>query len=237
MSKKPVIGISLDAEYNGGYSKMPWYALRQNYCDVFVKAGAIPLPLGHYPELVDDYVEQIDGLVLTGGNFDVDPKLFGAEAIHDTVKLKPTRTTFELLIAKKMYDLGKPLLGICGGMQLINVVFGGTLIQHIPAEVEGCIPHEQPNPENAAHSISIYQGSLLEKIVGSTETQVNTAHHQAVKDVASILKVNAVAEDGIIEGVESIEPSRFILGLQWHPEYTVTNADIKIIDAFVAAAK
>lgn len=237
MSKKPVIGISLDAEYNGGYSKMPWYALRQNYCDVLVSVGAMPLPLGHYPDLVDDYASKIDGLVLTGGNFDVDPKLFGAESVHEYVKLKPARTAFELLIAKKMYELGKPILGICGGMQLLNVVFGGSLIQHIPAEIDNCIPHEQPNPENAAHSIIIYAGTLLEKIVGAREVQVNTAHHQAIKNVASILAVNAIAEDGVIEGVESTDPKKFILGLQWHPEYTVTPADTKIIDAFVAATR
>ncbi len=108
MTNKRVIGISLDAEFNGGYSKMPWYALRQNYCDIVVQAGGIPLLLGHYPELVDDYAARIDGLLIPGGDFDIDPRLFGAEMVHDTVKLKPDRTTFEFAIAKKMLQQNKP---------------------------------------------------------------------------------------------------------------------------------
>lgn len=236
MTKKPVIGISFDAEYNGGYSKMPWYALRQNYCDVIVHAGGIPLPLGYYHDLIDDYVTQIDGLLLTGGDFDIDPRLFGASAVHEKVKLKPARTDFEFAIAKKMYAQSKPILGICGGMQVLNVVFGGSLIQHIPDEVEGYIPHEQPNPDKPAHAIIIEEGSRLHQIVGVVSTGVNTAHHQAVKTVAPNMKVSARAEDGVIECIEAVDPDHFLLGVQWHPEYHVSEADKKIIQAFLKAA-
>lgn len=236
MTKKPVIGISFDAEYNGGYSKMPWYALRQNYCDVIVQAGGIPLPLGYYHNLIDEYAARIDGLLLTGGNFDIDPCLFGEPTIHETVKLKPERTEFEIAVTKKMYDQGKPILGICGGMQVLNVVFGGSLIQHIPDEVTGCIPHEQPNPDKVAHSITIEEDSHLYKIVGTNSAGVNTAHHQAVKTVASNMKVSARAQDGVIECIESIDSGRFLLGVQWHPEYHVSEADKKIIEAFIKAS-
>lgn len=237
MTKKPVIGISFDAEYNGGYSKMPWYALRQNYCDVVVQAGGVPLPLGYYHDLIDEYAAKLDGLLLTGGDFDIDPRLFGVATVHETVKLKPARTEFEFAIAKKMYEQGKPILGICGGMQVLNVVFGGSLIQHIPDEVEGYISHQQPNPDKPAHSIIIEEDSLLYQIVGANSAGVNTAHHQAVKAVAPNMKVSARAEDGVVEGIEAIDPSRFLLGVQWHPEYHVSDADTKIIEAFLKAAR
>lgn len=237
MTKKPIIGISFDAEYNGGYSKMPWYALRQNYCDVVVQAGGIPLPLGYYHDLVDEYADKLDGLLLTGGDFDIDPRLFGATTIHETVKIKPARTQFEFAIAKKIYEQRKPILGICGGMQVLNVVFGGSLIQHIPDEVERCIPHSQPNPDKPAHSVTIEEGSLLHQIVGASSVGVNTSHHQAVKAVASNMKVSARAEDGVVEGIESIDSACFLLGVQWHPEFHVSEADKRIIEAFLEAAR
>ena len=237
MTKRPVIGISLDAEYNGGYSKMPWYALRQNYCDVVVQAGGLPLLLGHYMDLVDDYAAKIDGLLIPGGDFDIDPRLFGVETIHETVTLKPERTDFEFAIARKIIQQGKPVLGICGGMQVLNVLFGGSLIQHIPAEVEGHIAHEQANPDQPAHTVAIDEGSLLHQIAGVTMTQVNTAHHQAVKAVAPSLKASAWAEDGVIESIEALDKTHFILGVQWHPEYKVSATDTKIMDAFIEAAR
>ncbi|WP_032113689.1 gamma-glutamyl-gamma-aminobutyrate hydrolase family protein [Candidatus Paracaedibacter symbiosus] len=237
MTKKPVIGISLDAEYNGGYSPMPWYALRQNYCDVIVNAGGVPLPLGHYLELVDDYAARIDGLLLTGGDFDIDPRLFGAKEVHETVKMKPARTNFEFAIAKKIYEQGKPILGICGGMQVLNVAFGGSLIQHIPDEVERCIAHQQPNPHQPAHNVAIEVGTQLHAITQVESAPVNTAHHQAVKIVAPPMKASAWAEDGVIECIESLNPNHFMVGVQWHPEYKVSQADTKIIDAFLKAAR
>ena len=237
MLKKPMIGISLDAEYNGGYSQMPWYALRQNYSDMVVEAGGLPVPLGHYLDLIDDYAAAIDGLILTGGDFDIDPRLFGADTIHETVKLKPERTQFEFAIAKKMIEQKKPILGICGGMQVLNVVLGGSLIQHIPLEVENPIEHQQSHPSQRAHDVMIEEGTLLHQISGVTLAPVNTAHHQAVKKVAPLMKASAWATDGVVECIELIDKSHFVLGVQWHPEYKVSPTDMKIIDAFLKAAR
>ena len=234
MMKKPVIGVSFDAEDKGCYSQMPWYALRQNYCDAIVQAGGIPVPLGYY--LIDDYASMMDALLLTGGSFDIDPLLFGEPILPKTGKLKPERTKFEMAMAEKIYNQGKPILGICGGMQLLNVVFGGTLIQHIPDEVEGSLPHEQPNPDQVAHLIAIKEDSRLHRIVGKTSVGVNTAHHQSVKTVAVNMEVSAWAPDGVIECIESKDSHRFLLGVQWHPEYAVSEADKKIIQAFIKAA-
>lgn len=233
----PLIGITLDSEEPGGYSKLPWYALRQNYCDSVAQAGGLPLPLPHHPELAEAYLKRIDGLLITGGAFDVDPALFGAASRHDTVKLKGRRTAFELAIVQGALARDIPILGICGGEQLLAVALGGTLIQHIPDEVIAPLAHEQPNPRTEpGHDVVIEPGTLLSRIAGLGNIPVNSAHHQAVKDVPPAILVNATSEDGVIEGIE--DPARrFCLGVQWHPEYAISPADTAIFNAFIEACR
>ncbi|MDO8607796.1 MAG: gamma-glutamyl-gamma-aminobutyrate hydrolase family protein [Phaeospirillum sp.] len=235
MSSKPIIGITLDSEKAGGYSKMPWYALRQNYCETVVAAGGVPVLLPHEPELAAAYLDLIDGLIVTGGAFDVDPALFGAASRHATVTLKARRTEFEMAIVRGALDRDLPILGICGGQQLMNVALGGTLIQHIPDEIGDCLAHEQPNPRTEpGHDVDVVAGSKLAAIVGAARIAVNSAHHQAVKAVAPNCVVDAVAPDGVIEGIE--DPTRrFCIGVQWHPEYHISPADAALLRAFVEA--
>jgi len=232
-----VIGITADAEDGGGYSALPWYALRQNYASVISAAGGVPLILPHEPTLADRYLDMIDGLMVTGGAFDVDPALFGAEARHASVTLKTGRTNFELTILRGALTRHMPVLGICGGQQLLAVALGGTLIQHIPDEVPNALAHEQPNPRTEpGHTVTIAPETLLARITGQGSAAVNSAHHQAVKAVPTPVMVSAwTAEDGVVEGIE--DPSRpFCLGVQWHPEYTIDPADTAILQAFVRAA-
>ena len=236
MSAKPLIGITLDSEESGGYSKLPWYALRQNYFDAVRRAGGLPVALPHGADDVDAYLARIDGLVVAGGAFDVDPALFGAETRHETVVLKAERTQFELAICRAAHDRDTPVFGICGGQQLMNVAFGGTLIQHIPDAVADALAHEQPNPRTEpGHSVKVAANSRLRAIVGADELAVNSAHHQAVDGVAPGLIVDAVAEDGVIEGIEDPD-RRFFIGVQWHPEYAISSGDTRLFDAFVGAA-
>jgi putative glutamine amidotransferase len=233
----PLIGITLDSEEPGGYSKLPWYALRQNYCDSVAQAGGLPLPLPHNPELASAYLDRLDGLVVTGGAFDVDPALFGAESRHDTVKLKTRRTEFELAVVKGALERDMPILGICGGEQLLAVALGGRLIQHIPDEIAAPLAHEQPNPRTEpGHDVSVVAGTLLARIAGVKTIPVNSAHHQAVKDVPPHILVNATTSDGVIEGIEDPR-RRFCLGVQWHPEYAISPADTAIFHAFIEACR
>ena len=234
---EPLIGITLDSEEPGGYSRQPWYALRQNYCDAVARAGGLPIPLPHQVELVDAYLDTIAGLVVTGGAFDVDPALFGADSRHDSVKLKSHRTDFEMAITKGAIARDMPILGICGGEQLLAVALGGTLIQHIPDEVANALAHEQPNPRTEpGHTISPVPGTLLARIAGTSAVPVNSAHHQAVKSVPSGVVINSRSSDGVIEGIE-MPGRRFCLGVQWHPEYAVSVADQPIFQAFLAACR
>ncbi len=131
----------------------------------------------------------------------------------------------------------KPVLGICGGQQLLAVALGGTLIQHIPDEVKNALPHEQPNPRTEpGHVVTIGAGTLLRRVTQLAEMPVNSAHHQAVKDAAPGLVVDAVAPDGVIEGIEDPK-RRFVLGVQWHPEYRLSVGDRRIFAAFIEAAR
>ena len=237
MSRRPVIGVTLDSEQPGGYSKYPWYALRRNYLDAVAAAGGLPVAVPHDAELAADYLDQIDGLLVTGGAFDVDPSLYGDDARHATVTLKENRTRAELALATGALGRDMPVLGICGGQQLLAVALGGTLIQHIPDTIPGALRHEQPNPRHEpGHLVSVLPGTLLHRIVGAAEMHVNSAHHQAVRDVGKFAIVNAVAADTVIEGVEDVR-YRFCLGVQWHPEFFIDPGDRRIFDALIAACR
>jgi putative glutamine amidotransferase len=232
---RPLIGVTLDAEPPGGWSRFPWYALRANYTAAVSAAGGLPVALPHDPALAAELLDRLDGLVVTGGAFDVDPALYGATEVHATVTLKDQRTAAELALVQGALARNRPVLGICGGQQLLAVALGGTLIQHIPDSIAGALEHEQPNPrDEPGHSVTVLPGTLLHRIVGSQTMQVNSAHHQAVATPGRAA-VNAMAPDGVIEGVEDAS-YRFCLGLQWHPEFLIDPGDRLVFDAFVAAA-
>jgi putative glutamine amidotransferase len=212
-----------------------WYALRRNYLDAVAAAGGLPVAVPHDATLAADYLDHIDALVVTGGAFDVDPALYGDASRHATVTLKENRSQAELALTLGALDRNMPVLGICGGQQLLAVALGGTLIQHIPDTIPNALPHEQPNPRHEpGHAISIVAGTLLHRIVGAAGMQVNSAHHQAVRDTGHHAIVNAVAADAVIEGVEDAR-YRFCLGVQWHPEFFIDPGDRRIFDALIAA--
>ncbi|MBV8121358.1 MAG: gamma-glutamyl-gamma-aminobutyrate hydrolase family protein [Alphaproteobacteria bacterium] len=232
----PVIGLTLDHEPPGGWSKFPWYAIRENYCNAVRHAGGLPMLLPHEPDAAELYLERIDGLIVTGGGFDVDPALFGAKTRHPTVTTKDRRTAFELAVTRGALARDMPVLGICGGQQLLNVALGGTLIQHIPDEVPGALRHRQENPrDEPGHDVRIVAGTILHRIAGADCLAVNSAHHQAVKAAGPGVVIDAVAIDGVVEGVEDPR-RRFCLGVQWHPEFEINEADRRIFRSFIGAA-
>jgi putative glutamine amidotransferase len=237
MSRRPIIGVTLDSEQPGGYSKYPWYALRQNYADAIALAGGLPIALPHDAALAGDYLDHVAALVVTGGAFDVDPALYGAGARHATVTLKENRTTAELALTRGAIARNIPVLGICGGQQLLAVALGGTLIQHIPDSIDNALEHEQANPRHEpGHSVTVVPDTLLHRITGAGAMRVNSAHHQAVRDAGRFAIVNAIAPDGVIEGIEDPR-HRFCLGVQWHPEFFIDPGDRRIFEALVAACR
>lgn len=235
--ERPRIGLTLDAEPPGGYSRLPWYAIRENYCAAIARAGGLPIPLPHQTDLAAAYLDLLDGLVVTGGAFDLDPSLYGARERHGTVRTKEQRTAFEWAITRAALDRDLPVLGICGGQQLLNVILGGDLIQHIPDAVPGCLAHEQPNPRTEpGHAVDVVPGTMLHRIGGCARLEVNSAHHQAAGAIGPGVVVSGRAPDGVIEAIELPE-RRFCVGVQWHPEYGISAADDALFHALIAASR
>ena len=235
--KNSIVGITVDEGTNQNYSNFPWFAVRSNYATSVDKAGGVSIFLPQNIEKIPVYLEMIDALVVTGGDFDINPELYGEEINSSKVKLKKERTAFEFEITKKAIETEVPILGICGGQQLLNVVMGGSLIQHIPDEVKTTIKHEQENPRNQpSHEVVIKKGTKLHRITKTDSMFVNSAHHQAVKKLGKNLVVNSLSNDGIIEGFEHIG-HRFCLGIQWHPEFLIDEKDIEIFKALVRSTR
>lgn len=237
MTAFPLIGLTMNYDISGRYfSPLPWFALRENHCTTVEAAGGTPIGLSYISD-IEAYIELLDGIIITGGDFDIHPKFYGEDIQSARVSTNTKRTEFELKLAKAALKRNIPILGICGGHQVINVAFGGSLIQHIPDEVETEIAHEQPNARTEpGHDVIIKDNTLLSAIVKSETVAVNSAHHQAIKTPGQGLVVNATAADGIIEGVEHPD-YRFCMGVQWHPEFSITPKDDAITAALVGAAK
>lgn len=231
--KKPVIGITIDHEDKPTYSRFPWYALRENYASAIETMGGIPILLPYSIGMEERYIDMIDGLMITGGNFDIDPGFYNQQIKSEFVTTKQKRTQFEYRLTQLALQQKMPILGICGGEQLLNVILGGSLIQHIPDAINSSIEHEpKQNKHKVIHEIEVFEDSLLYMIVQKRIFMVNSSHHQAVKDLGAGLKISAKAPDGVIEGIE-LKDYPFCLGVEWHPEYLETVEDKNIIKAFV----
>ena len=215
----PVIGISCSTLVLPEMRGVSRFALSNDYVRCVTEAGGLPLLLPNVqPELAPAYLARLDGLILSGG-LDVDPLFYGQEPRPDLGMVDQVRDAFELELCRGVRDQGIPTLAICRGVQILNVAHGGTLLQHIAAQVQGALRHDQDavRRDAVSHSVDIVPGSRLHEIAGATRTRVNSFHHQAVEEVADGFVVSARALDGCIEGLEA--PAHpFCLGLQWHPE-------------------
>jgi gamma-glutamyl-gamma-aminobutyrate hydrolase PuuD len=215
---KPIIGINLDIDKG----PPPQASVQTTYYEAVQKAGGIPILLPPMLDAdLDDLLEQIHGLLLIGG-LDYAPDLYG-ESTHPSCELlNPVRQDFDLrLVRRALTSTSIPVLGICGGCQLLNISLGGSLIQDIKtAHPDSSVVHSKPDGWRegfARHPVLIDRGSILGSIYGMEQVDVPTSHHQAIKALGAGLRVTARAEDGIIEAVE-MESRHFTVGVQWHPE-------------------
>jgi putative glutamine amidotransferase len=236
MIQKPLIGIVLDLEEKGDYSIYPYYVLRQDYFTAITKAGGIPVGVSLATGNVEDYVVQLDGLLLPGGDYDIPPHVYGDDSIHETVVMKKGRLDFDVMLTRQFLEKNKPILGICLGEQLLAVLHGGSLIQDIAHELPHAVEHYVEDRLKPAHRIDIKEGTLLHRILGETSMEVNSHHHQAVREEVPGFVVNARSVDGVIEAIE-VPGKKFCLGMQWHPEHFTVEKEIEIFRAFVNACK
>ena len=227
-TNRPLIGIVSSRD---GEKKM----MNQRYMDAVWYAGGLPVVLSYTTDeaKLAEYGVIFDGFLFSGG-VDVNPVKYGEEKMFDSVEIDDARDDFEEALFKAVYPTGKPILGICRGIQSVNVWLGGTLYQHIDG-------HRQDVPaEERTHLITVTEGSLFHKLCGKTEVMVNTFHHQAVKTPAPVLTVDAVNPQGIVEVVHE-EGHRFLLGVQFHPEFYFSREDddhsAAIFKAFIAACQ
>jgi putative glutamine amidotransferase len=208
---RPLIGIT---SVYGANNKNGTTWVDFAYIKAITETGGAPLVLPTIAEeqIMQRYVDQLDGLVLVGGD-DIPPSAYGQQP-HETVKIMPEqRYNFEKNLIHLWWAKGKPLLGICLGMQFTNVVAGGDLIQDIPSHVGTKVKHR------GYHNVKIEPKSSLAKILGSDRAYVYSNHHQAIKDLGRNLKIIARSEDGVAEAMERTD-GKFGLFVQWHPEAT-----------------
>ena len=232
MSRQPVIGLTAyceDARWS--HWDRPAMLLPANYAEMVAAAGGIPVLLPPVPGIAAA-VSRLDGVLLTGGG-DIDPGRYGAQPHPATSRVSQQRDAAELEVLDAAVAAGNPVLGVCRGMQLINVARGGTLCQHLGGDAG-----HTPSPGTfGAHPVRIAAGTRLAGILGANGTGVDvpTAHHQAIDRLGDGLIATAWAQDGVIEAVETRPggDDPFLLAVQWHPE---AGSDPRLIEALVAAA-
>jgi putative glutamine amidotransferase len=244
-SRAPLIGITADLSGVPANGTNPTQELTlflpQRYCRTIQEVGGIPLIL---PPIASQsglrrVLQRLDGVLISGGNFDIHPSYYGEKPIRALGAIKEDRTEFELELVDLALNQDLPLLGICGGAQAINVALGGSLYQDIATQLPNATKHEQgAKRDKGGHPILIHFGTHLRQIVQRQTLEVNTTHHQAVRKIGKGLVVNATAEDGLIEGLESSSHS-FVLGAQWHPEILARKdpSQRRIFSSFIFASK
>jgi putative glutamine amidotransferase len=212
------------------------------YIRAVQEAGGIPVLITpHFtPEVQAALWQRLDGLVLTGGG-DIAPGRFG-EARHPTVdEVSPARDELEIDLTRRAVADAVPLFAICRGIQVLNVALGGTLVQDLPSEWPNALSHSQTAPRHQpTHAVKVMgEGTHLGRLLGTLELDVNSMHHQAIKQLGEGLREVAWAPDGVVEGVEMPGDDRFVLGVQWHPEELVAHdqAARNLFTAIVDAAR
>jgi putative glutamine amidotransferase len=220
---------------------VPRVRVNEAYTNALTAAGLIPVVLPPMnPSLAAAALNDVAGLVLTGGE-DMDPRLFGEEPHAAAGAPHAARDAYELALARAAATLRIPTLAICRGAQVMNVALGGTLVQDIPTQRPSAIDHE-PRGKRAdrVHRVDVDANSRLARAIGATLIFTNSSHHQSVHQISADLRVTARSEDGIVEGVESLDQAWWMVGVQWHPEEltgTAEDWDRRLFGAFGDAVR
>lgn len=228
----PVIGIT-----SYGRDENKRFSLPAVYVDAVRRAGGIPVMLPPGDPNLSELLTRLDGIILTGGG-DIDPQHYQGSPHETNYMLDPERDHSEIELAKTLMKLDVPLLGICRGMQVINVALGGTLVEHLPDEVGEEVLHRAPPRLPVAHEVTVEPASRLAEIMGQTQASPTSWHHQAIRQPGAGLQVVAHAPDGTIEAVEKPDHA-WLVAVQWHPELSadVQPEQQRLFDELVRVAR
>ncbi len=226
----PLIGITTYGQNEEGHFTIP-----RDYVDCVRRAGGTVVLIPPGVADFDGLLEHLDGVILAGGG-DLDPQCYGGRKHEAIYMLDAERDETELMLARRVIDSGLPTLGICRGTQVINVVLGGTLVEHLPDEVGESIVHRLPPREPTEHCVRVQEGTQLADILRQREFSCASWHHQAIRDVAEGLNVAARAADGVIEAVE-MPAHHWLVAVQWHPELTAAREPVqqRLFERFIDA--
>ncbi len=239
----PLVALTTGLDPEGGDHGKPRVAIYAAYLEILQRVRLTPVLVtpAHGPDDVAALLDASAGLILSGGG-DIAVELYGEAPSAELLEVDPDRDTMEMRALELALERELPILGICRGLQVLNVYFGGTLYQDLPGQFGDEVAHEQPGPWGThQHEARLTEGSLLHGILGGFEPlRVNSYHHQAVKDLGVGLTCTARAEDGLVEGVEATGHD-WVVGVQWHPERKAPGAvdgdpaddpDLRLLDAF-----
>ena len=236
-NNRPRIGIAMRMEL-----ETDRFYLSRHYSEAVEAAGGAPLHISLSPdgECIASIMDHLDGVLLPGSDSDVDPARYGREPQRALGDVHPVKDETDLLVLEEVEKRSIPLLAICFGMQILNVHRGGTLIQDIPSQMPEAIKHDQGSPrDRPSHRVRLLEGSMLATLANSGSAPVNSHHHQAIETLGRDLVAIAWTSDGVVEGLQDARPDRFVVGVQWHPEYGWRNDGFSqaLFNRFVTEAR
>ena len=223
--KKPLLGLN---PYYFEYSDAMWNGSKDRYFTAIWTAGGIPVTL-HYPDQdgsINEIAQAIDGLLLVGGP-DIPNNIYNGNhpELLDPDVMAPEREKFDRNIFLAMYNLRKPMLAICVGMQHINVIRGGTLYEDLTEQLDGSVYHGEFNGEDVHHTVKLEKNSLINKVIGDDDPEITCTHHQGIRTLGHGLKPVSWSDDGLIEAIEDTKFPDAFLAVQWHPELMLYDED------------
>lgn len=229
---RPIIGIWMDWQAKGSFSPRPYYAIRDGYFQAVWDAGGLPVGVPLLEAGGQDYLSHVDGVVVPGGDYPSPSRWYGD---NHGIKDEHPRTIVNEQLMRDLLMLDKPFLAICAGHQELAAATGGLLYWRVKESLPGARNHRIDALEETSHSVKVVPGSLLHKLVKTDSIEVNSHHHEAVKSLSGGVVVSGTAPDGVIEAIE-VPGRRFALGVQWHPEFNLTEADHALFEGLISAS-